>query len=251
MQINLPKPLLEEHGKKAVILLHAYSGSPNDVHMLSRFLEKANYTVYAPMFSGHGTMEPQDILDQKVDLWFQNTQAAIERLKEKGYKQLAVLGLSMGGIMAMGALIQKDPAVIGGGCFCSPIFKTHTHVPENFYRYAKKVLSYTNLSEENLKGKLASIAKNSKVQLKEIENFSESVSEKVSTIRIPVFLAQAGQDQMIDASTVFKTMQALEQTKTTLQWYPESDHVVTVGPERKQFEKDVLAYLESLPWNEE
>lgn len=251
MQINLPKPLFEEHGKKAVILLHAYSGSPNDVRMLCRFLEKVNYTIYSPMFSGHGTMDPQDILEQKVSSWFQDTQNAIDRLKAKGYKQLTVFGLSMGGIMAMDALTQKDPTIIGGGCFCSPIFKTDTNVPENFYRYAKGVLSYADLSEEELDKRLTRIAQDSKEQLKEIENFSESVSEKVSTIKKPVFLAQAGQDQMIDASTVFKTAQALEQTKTTLQWYPESDHVVTIGPERKQFEKDVLAYLESLPWNEE
>ncbi|WP_174705914.1 alpha/beta hydrolase [Tetragenococcus osmophilus] len=249
--MNLPKPLLEEHGKKAVILLHAYSGSPNDVRMLCRFLEKANYTIYSPMFSGHGTMDPQDILDQKVDAWFEDTRAAIDFLKRKGYQQIAVFGLSMGGIMAIDALTKKDSSVIGGGCFCSPIFKTDTRVPENFYRYAEEVLSYANLTKEDLEERLTRIAKESKTQLQEIESFSESVSKKVSMIETPVFLAQAGQDQMIDASTVFKTAQALEQNKFTLQWYPKSGHVVTIGPERKQFEEDVLAYLESLPWNEE
>ncbi|GAA3017252.1 alpha/beta fold hydrolase [Tetragenococcus solitarius] len=251
MQMNLPKPFLEEHGKRAVILLHAYSGSPNDVHMLCRFLEKANYTVYAPTFSGHATMDPQDILDQEVDTWFQDTQAAIDRLKNKGYKQLAVFGLSMGGIMSMGALTQKDSAIIGGGSFCSPIFQTKTNVPENFYQYAEKVLSYADVSKEKLKKKMASIEVESKKQLYEIEHFAENVSKRVSTINVPVFLAQSGKDQMIEPSTVFKTARALAQTKFTLQWYPESGHVVTVGPERKQFEKDVLAYLESLSWNEE
>ncbi|MCF1684305.1 alpha/beta hydrolase [Tetragenococcus halophilus] len=251
MQMNLPKPLLEEHGKRAVIFLHAYSGSPNDVRMLCRFLEKANYTVYAPMFKGHGTLDPQDILDQKVDAWAQDTQTAIDYLKNKGYKQLAVFGLSMGGIMSMDALTKNDSAIIGGGSFCSPIFKTETNVAENFYRYAEKVLSYTNLSEEKIREKMPKIADGAKEQLKGIESFSESVSKKLSGIKVPVFLAQSGQDQMIDASTVFKTAKALKQTKMTLQWYPQSGHVVTVGPERKAFEKDVLAYLESLPWNEE
>ena len=39
-KINLPKPLFSEKGKRAVLLLHAYSGSSNDVRMLSRRLEK-------------------------------------------------------------------------------------------------------------------------------------------------------------------------------------------------------------------
>ncbi len=70
---QLPKPLYAKHGKRAVLLLHAYSGSPNDVRMLARFLEKADYTVYAPLFKGHGTMEPYDILQEKAESWWADT----------------------------------------------------------------------------------------------------------------------------------------------------------------------------------
>jgi len=72
-KINLPKPLFSEKGKRAVLLLHAYSGSSNDVRMLSRRLEKENYTVYSPNFSGHGTLVPEDILDQTTEQWWQDT----------------------------------------------------------------------------------------------------------------------------------------------------------------------------------
>ena len=64
-------------GKRAVLLLHAYSGSSNDVRMLSRRLEKENYTVYSPNFSGHGTLVPEDILDQTTEQWWQDTQEAV------------------------------------------------------------------------------------------------------------------------------------------------------------------------------
>jgi esterase/lipase len=36
--------------------------SPNDVRMLARFLEKLDYTIYAPLFTGHGTSDPLDFL---------------------------------------------------------------------------------------------------------------------------------------------------------------------------------------------
>ena len=76
-KINLQKPLFLEKGKRAVLLLHAYSGSSNDVRMLSRRLEKENYTVYSPNFSGHGTLVPEDILDQTTEQWWQDTQEAV------------------------------------------------------------------------------------------------------------------------------------------------------------------------------
>ena len=65
---QLPKPPLCKTWKTSSFAAHAYSGSPNDVRMLARFLEKADYTVYAPLFKGHGTMEPYDISCKKRKL---------------------------------------------------------------------------------------------------------------------------------------------------------------------------------------
>lgn len=64
-------------------------------------------------------------------------------------------------------------------------------------------------------------------------------------------MAQAGQDEMIDPYGVYETAKKLTQTDISLHWYPESKHVITVGIARKAFEKDVLDFLENLPWNEE
>ncbi len=251
MKMSLPKELFAEHGKRAVLLLHAYSGSPNDVRMLCRYLENANYTVYSPMFAGHGTLNPKDILAEEVTTWFENTQAAIQFLKEKGYQEIAVLGLSMGGIMAMGSLTLADEAIVGGGVFCSPIFKAENHVPENFVLYAEKVLSYSDFTKAEQQAMLSEIARDAEKQLTAIEAFAQTVSQQLTKIQKPVFLAQAGKDRMIDPLTVFETAKGLPHTKVTLQWYPESGHVVTVDKERKEFEKDVLAFIESLSWNEE
>lgn len=60
--IRKPTPLFFEQGPHAVILLHAYSGSSNDMRLLARRLESENYTVLAPIFTGHATGDPADIL---------------------------------------------------------------------------------------------------------------------------------------------------------------------------------------------
>ena len=43
--INLPEPFFFEAGPRTVLLLHAYTGSANDVRLLGRFLERNGYTV--------------------------------------------------------------------------------------------------------------------------------------------------------------------------------------------------------------
>ena len=247
---SLPKPLYAKHSKRAVLLLHAYSGSPNDVRMLARYLEKSEYTVYAPLFTGHGTLAPQDILAQKTETWWEDTKQAIHFLKAEGFSQVAVFGLSMGGIFAVRALAEQSEIIVGG-CFCSPISPVENHVPENFERYERYVLKLAGESEQEIEETVAALRPNVYQQLAEIQNQAAITEGKLSDIQAPVFLAQAGQDEMIDPAGVYETAKKLADKRVTLQWYPNSKHVITVGESRKLLEKDVLEFLENLPWNEE
>lgn len=246
---SLPKPFYAEHGEKAVLLLHAYSGSSNDVRMLCRFLEKANYTVYAPMFSGHGTLNPEDILHQDATTWWKDAKEALEFLKANGFHEIAVFGLSMGGIFATRLLEEEN--VIGGGFFCSPISPVETNVPENFLIYAQQVLNIAGLSETKIQQQLEVYRPLVKEQLTDIQEQAAYANEKLSKIQAPMFLAQAGQDEMIDPMGVYETARRLNKQRVTLQWYPTSKHVITVGNARRELERDVLEFLEKLPWNEE
>lgn len=243
---QLPASLFFEKGPRAVLLLHAYTGSFNDVRMLARFLEKNQYTVYAPLFSGHGTKNPEDILQQTPEQWWQDAQAALAFLKEKGYKEIAVFGLSMGGLYAARLLTLTDSAIIGGGTFCSPLVKRENAVHQNFMIYAKQVLKEAWDATKEQK-----IAHDSVTQLTEIEELTAVVYQQLPQITQPFFLAQAGKDALIDPQVVFEAAKQLQQTRLTLQWYPESGHVITVGVDRKELEKDVLHFIETLSWNEE
>ena len=200
---SLPKPLYGKHGKRAVLLLHAYSGSPNDVRMLCRFLEKSEYTVYAPLFEGHGTLDPEDILSQKAENWWKDTQKAIQFLKSEGFSQIAAFGLSMGGIFAVRAL--ADESLIGGGFFCSPISPVENHVPENFEKYVRQVLKFAGQSDEAIEA--AAILSNRYVQDrflpdKAIDLLDETGSKKNLTI------------QIVDPKTIDKKLQEAEEQKT-------------------------------------
>lgn len=246
-----PKPFFEKRGTRGVLLLHAYSGSSNDVRMLSRYLEKFDYTVYAPIFSGHGTAEPKDILAEDLSTWQQEVIDALAFLKKEGLTQVAVFGLSMGGIFAMDRLTSGDPMIIGGGSFCSPLFKTANQVPQNFLLYAEALYQRVGLTKDVIQGKLAELQQLIPSQLQAIEDFGEKVASRLAQVAVPVFLAQGGADEMIDPGTVFKIAEALQQTDVLLRWYPTSGHVITVDPVHQQFEREVLAFLGGLPWNEE
>ena len=100
MKIISPKPFTIEAGKRAVLLLHGFTGNTNDVKRLGRYLADRNYTVHAPLYKGHGG-DPITLSKQI------QSNGGIALLKvtmnfaKQGYKEIAVAGVSLGGIFSL------------------------------------------------------------------------------------------------------------------------------------------------------
>lgn len=249
MTLQLPKEIYAIHGPKAVLLLHAYSGSSNDVRMLARFLERENYTVYAPIFSGHGTLRPEDILESSPENWEKEAFKALEFLKAAGFEEIYVFGLSMGGIFATLLLESQDKALKGGGTFSSPIYPVkENHVLENFLVYAKKLLTYTGVEDSQLQQRLSHIKEAEQQQLAAIQSYSLKAYENLDLLKLPFFLGQSGQDELIPATACYLTVKKIieENQALTFHWYQKASHVLTVSVEKNKFQEDVLNFLKQI-----
>lgn len=249
--IKLPKPFFFEAGPRAVLLLHAYTGSANDVRMLGRYLERAGYTVYAPNFTGHATERFEDILDVGgTTKWLADVQEATNFLKEKGYHQIAVMGLSMGGIMATRALEIGD--YVGGGSFNSPVMHIgESKVPAAFVNYYRSFNRHLGVPKEEIEAAIPRIKEKMNQQLDAITDFSNQVIQDLANIKVPYYIASSGKDELIDSNNGMVLHDALA-PHTTVHYnrFPELKHVITVGPERAPFEESVTAFLEQLNWKE-
>jgi len=244
-----PEPFYFEHGEHAVILLHAYAGSANDVRMLGRALERANYTVYAPQFSGHATGDPRDILRQSPAQWWQDTQQAISFVRQKGYTKISIFGLSLGGIFATAAL-ERDSQLMGGGTFSSPLFSgNHSEVAEMFITLSQHQLAHSQLTAVTQAQILAGLPEQVDQQLYAINAFTAThVTAQLQQLTQPFFIGQGGRDELIDATFAQRLRDQLlaDQLPVDFHWYADSGHVITVNEAHHQLEQDVLTYLKKL-----
>ncbi|MEQ7217972.1 alpha/beta hydrolase [Vagococcus fluvialis] len=248
----LPQEIYFKNGKRAVLLLHAYTGSPNDVRMLARQLEKENYTVLAPLFSGHGTPDPMNILHMTPDIWLNDAKKALKKLQDDGYVEIAVFGLSMGGVIAMTLLGENPDLFVGGGSFSSPLVPESTNqIYPNFLKYCEFMYKKITNSPEELEEKMNMVKMPLKVQLEQVFNLSKIAFDGLSNIDKPIYVAQSGQDEMFDGSSIYEIGNQLKGTYHQIIWYPNSTHVITVSKDRKQFEGDIVAFLSHIKWNEE
>ncbi|SEL29840.1 carboxylesterase [Carnobacterium iners] len=246
----LPQPFFFEKGPKAVLLMHAYTGSPNDVRMMGRALEKENYTVYAPMFKGHGTLDPEDILTATTADWIQDAKDALQFLAGKGYQYVAVFGLSLGGVIA--TKMMTSESILASGTFSSPtINDEESNLRPAFLRYVRHVKKQAGQTNEGIDSRMVLVEEKLNQQLAEISEMVSEMQPAYQEIIKPIFIAQSGQDELINPQIAVQFKEKLIHAKIDFKWYENSTHVITVGVDRRELEKDVLFFLSDLNWNGE
>lgn len=244
-----PESLYIKKSNKAVLIFHAYTGSPNDVRSLARKIEREGYSIYTPMFSGHGTQDPMNILNQTGDDWLSDAHEAMNFLVSEGHDDIAVFGLSMGGVYAM-KLIESYPDIfVGGGSFSSPLVPDEMiNIYPSFLKYCEYLYSQSGLAGIELANKIENIKEPLKKQMKEINQVTETVELSLPYVEKPIFLAQSGKDELINAQAVYKAASKLTHALVETHWYPNSTHVITISKDKFKFEKDVIHFIHQLPW---
>ena len=98
-------------GPVGVLLCHGFSGSPKSMRPWADHLEAAGYRVSLPRLPGHGTTWTELNLTTWPD-WYAAVERAFVAL-EGECEQVFVVGLSMGGALALRLAEQLGPRVAG------------------------------------------------------------------------------------------------------------------------------------------
>ena len=102
-----------ERARTGVLLVHGLTGTPNEMRLLGKGLNRAGFTVYGMQLAGHcGSQE--DLLRSRWQDWAASVRTAAERLKGE-VEQLIVMGLSMGAVLALGLAADAQAEVAGVG----------------------------------------------------------------------------------------------------------------------------------------
>jgi len=248
MKIKHPAPFTFEAGPRAVLLLHGFTGHTADVRMLGRFLEKKGITSHAPIYRGHGGTA-EAIVAASAAEWWEDVVQAYEHLHNLGYKEIAVAGLSLGGVLGLKLAHEKDvKAVIP---MCAPMFfDNEQQLTAGFEKYARTYKQLEGKDTQTIDLEMEQLLAGSKQVFQEIGTFVEQVHEEVEAITAPAFVVQARQDQMINPDSADYIYDSLASEQKELKWYEYSGHVITLGQEKDQLHEDIYQFLETLDWND-
>lgn len=247
MKIATPEPFLFQEGKRAVLLLHGFTGTSADVRMLGRFLQKKGYTCYAPHFKGHA-VPPEELVHTGPEDWWQDVLDAYDHLKSIGYDEIAVAGLSLGGVFSL--KIGYTLPIKGIIPMCAPM---HIKSEETMYKgvlhYAEEYKRREKKTDEQIRVEMEQFKQTPMKTLKAVQQLFKEVRDHIDMIYTPTFVVQARHDEMINTDSANIIYNEIETDEKHLRWYEESTHVITLGKEKDQLHEDVYQFLESLSWS--
>ncbi|MCR6107925.1 carboxylesterase [Salipaludibacillus agaradhaerens] len=248
MKVAQPKPFTFEAGERAVLLLHGFTGNSADVRMLGRFLEKKGYTSHTPHMKGHG-VPPEELVQTGPDDWWKDVQDGYNHLKEMGHKDIAVAGLSLGGVFSL--KLGYTLPVKGIIPMCAPMhIKSEETMYQGVLAYARKYKKWEGKDDKQIEKEMEKFKETPMTTLKALQKLNKEVRDHIDMIYAPTFVVQARHDDMINTDSANIIHNEIESHHKQLKWYEESGHVITLDKERDQLHEDIYAFLEELDWND-
>jgi len=184
--LNLVGDLHKANSDKIIILAHGFTNnrsSQNRFDRLAKSLNKNNFNVFKFDFSGCGESDPAIIeLEQEVD----DLKAAINYVKQRGNKKIALFGNSLGGLVCLKSYNKQIQTMVLTG----PVTDSMKYNWEDIYSKDKMdeldKKGYITLKSEELGTR--------KVSKKMLDSFNNINQEKLlNDIKCPVLIIHGDQ----------------------------------------------------------
>ncbi|MDX3852901.1 alpha/beta hydrolase [Streptomyces sp. AK02-01A] len=239
------EPYRHEGGEVGVLLCHGFTGSPQSLRPWAEYLAARGLTVSLPLLPGHGTRW-QDMQLTGWQDWYAEVDRALRELLER-CAQVFVLGLSMGGALALRLAAKHGPA-ISGVVVVNPAVKVHGAVA-----YALPVVRHLVPST---KGLTNDIAKEGGEELgydrvplhaaHSLRNFFRLVDGALPQVTQPLLLLHSPQDHVVppaDSARVLSRVSSADVREILLE---QSYHVATLDHDAERIFEESHAFMSRL-----
>lgn len=250
-EIHLIKKDFYFHGnnRKAVILFHGWSTTPYEVRRLGKFLNERGYSVYGPMFSGHGTV-PEDLEDLEYIDWLTDAKKAILKMR-KDHDKIFIGGTSMGANVVM-CLAKEEEGIDGIILMAAPyrmkferIMETLVWITSFFKKYHKKfypptfgisttitrLISYQRYPIKNVL-ELGKLIKKSRRDLKKIHQ--------------PCLILQSAHDHIVTKNSLEKIYSKISSKHKRKKYIQKAYHTFISDIKNEHVFEDILDFLDSI-----
>lgn len=250
-----PSPIFASQGGPAVLCLHGLTGTPFEVAELAHAIRAAGYSVSAPLLAGHGETGAALATTRWQD-WLGSAEDAFDRLRAaSGRRSVAVLGFSMGGLLALRLARLRPDDVSAVLALSVPLrlrpwqiagAKAWRWLPTFLRRGPMAMIRKrdgSDVEDPAARRDNPSLPEMPIASVSELVELAEIVRRDLSFIKQPVLVAHGGLDHTVDPKTSDELAGRLGGAVVERLALPRSAHLIGVDVERAQLAQAVLQFL--------
>lgn len=237
--------ILRERGPVGCLLVHGFTGTPDELLELAEFLADQGITVALPTLPGHGTYSA-DLFKFTWRDWFACVKTAHDELEQR-CDEVFVAGLSMGGALALHLAAHRPvPGVIAlAAAVRLPSWKKMAvGLLKDVWKYRRK-RNGEDVRNVSAKEKLRSYDRFPLKAAHELFRLLEHVRDDLPEITAPILIMHAKEDHTVpfeNAQEIYDRVSSTDKRKVDLE---QSYHVITVDYDKEQVKQDVSGFIQS------
>jgi carboxylesterase len=183
-----------------VLLVHGFTGSPHDMRSVGAALAAEGIGSECVRLRGHGT-HPDDMVGRAYTQWIEDVEAGLDGLLER-YRRAAVVGLSMGGTLALNVAARRadDSRLLGLVTVSAPLYLSDWRL--GLVEYLSRVIKWQAwgrpdiLDERAWDGQVAY----RRIRTRAIPQLLALIRETdglLPRVRQPILIAQSREDHVV------------------------------------------------------
>jgi carboxylesterase len=241
----------------AVLCLHGFTGTPYEIAPLARAFAHAGLSVSAPLLAGHG-QTAAELAQTRWQDWFASAEAAFDRLlDDTDAPSVAVVGFSMGGLLALHLAKQRPEQVSALAILAAPlrlrgwqasVARALGHVPGILRRSRLAKLRKrggSDVTDDKVRQENPSLRDIPVAGVVELVALGDCVRRELADIRCPVFVAHGERDGTVPMAASLELAGSVASEIVEHLWLPRSGHLIAVDVERKQLCESVVGFIRS------
>ena len=233
-----------EGNEVGCLLVHGFTGTPQNVRPLADYLARRGLAVSAPRLPGHGTTV-EDLDRTGPQDWLAAAEKALSDLRER-CATVFVAGISMGGTLTL-ELARRHPDLAGVVVMAAPVQALEALDPlvNDPGRPIKVPAPWSTvgvLTEDMGVGGIAYL----EMPLGALERgmgLMTEVREGLGDITVPVLLIYGDADQIVDKANGPFVLDAITSDDKRLLALPYSSHEVTLDVDRERVMVEVYDFI--------
>jgi carboxylesterase len=240
------QPWFLSGGPVGCLLVHGFTGAPNEMRGLGNYLNRRGYTVLGIRLFAHGT-SPSDMVRARWADWATSCEDGYWILKGATRKTV-VMGLSMGALLGL-ELASRVP-VNGVVALSTPM-----QVPQDWRLPFARWLSFfvRSVAKGPPDWVEPSAAKNHVDYpvypvraIAEMEALLRHTRDGLPRLRAPVLIVQSRMDRLVPAESAEELFETLPAARKELLWIERSGHVVTEDAEHRRVWRACAEWVHSV-----